>query len=141
MKRALALSWLLLLGAWDPWKSTNRDVTAGNVSAYSSGAFTGGDVTTDAELFIGSASSVLLGDLAAGGYVNVAANGGSATVGGVNSGSYIRINANTTMCPAVMFARSRIARANGFVILPASSMGVINTNIGTRMIIGRSLFQ
>ena len=30
MKRALALSWLLLLGAWDPWKSTNRDVTAGN---------------------------------------------------------------------------------------------------------------
>ena len=103
----------------------NGDVTAGNVSAYSSGAFTGGDVTTDAEMFIGSASSVLLGDLTAGGYVNVAANGGSATAGGVNSGSYIRINANTTIGTQALTAAYGVdlAAGTGITVAGATDAG------------------
>lgn len=43
------------------------------------------------------------------------------------------IRLNTTICPAVMFAKRRIIKANGFVNVPASSIGInaIRIGIGT----------
>ena len=35
------------------------------------------------------------------------------------------INANTTMCPAVIFANKRMIRAKGFVNVPMISTGII----------------
>src|SRR5690554_109832 len=45
----------------------------------------------------------------------------------------IPVNDNMIMCPAVMFANKRIIKANGFVIIPISSIGIIigNNAIGT----------
>ena len=73
------------------------NVHAGFVSAYSGGNFTAGDITTDGETFVGSDATILLGDISSGGFARISANGGSATVGAVDSDQGIGIHASTTI--------------------------------------------
>ncbi len=89
------------------------DVYAGSLSAFSDGNFTADDITTTAEAFVGSNGSIQLGDIDAGGYAAISAQGGSATVGTVTSDATIGISASTTIAAGALTAGSSVDLSAG----------------------------
>ena len=72
--------------------------------------------------------------------INTDMNNGAALSGPANE-KISPMSASTTMCPAVMFAKRRIASAKGFVIFPIISTGDMIRKRTGRRTTGRSLFQ
>ncbi|MEO5808687.1 MAG: hypothetical protein ABIR51_01175, partial [Sphingomicrobium sp.] len=107
------------------------NVSAGSMSAYSTGNLTAGAITTTGDTFAGSLASVQLGGMTAGGNVQIAANGGSATTGTIGGNQNIGIHASTTIGTGALGAGGNINLDAGTGITVA---GAINAGSNVDML-------